>query len=308
MPGARCRAGREARTVDEASAAADRRGGVRTGRAARLDQGRRGRSVAVVACAQPAGAVDGAVRRPPAVHPPPPGDDAQSRRRAAPRTHRPGAGRTGQGGGSGARRARSVAPPARRAAALCLAPAHPAPAGAARAPPQPPYRSRHGGARARRLNDELDAAIVLAPEVDSSVYSRRLSRNRVVAIAARSLTEGEGAIREPGDLGRATILLHRDMPLNFQLWREALGVPDLEPAAIDHFDSGQLMLESAAEGLGVALMLDLHFEGAHDPRLTSLFAEDVDSHIAYWFVCRRPALQRRPVKLFHDWLVDGLAA
>jgi LysR family glycine cleavage system transcriptional activator len=163
-----------------------------------------------------------------------------------------------------------------------------------------------GGHALARLNDELDAAIVLAPEIDSSIYSRRLSRNRVVAIAGRSLTEGEGAIREPGDLTRATILLHRDMPLNFQLWREAIGIPDLEPAAIDHFDSGQLMLESAAAGLGVALMLDLHFDGANDPRLTSLFDETVDSHIAYWFVCRRPALQRRPVRLFHDWLVESL--
>jgi LysR family glycine cleavage system transcriptional activator len=158
-----------------------------------------------------------------------------------------------------------------------------------------------------RLNDELDAAIVLAPEIESSVYSRRLSRNRVVAIAGRSLVEGEGAIREPDDLARATILLHRDIPV-FHLWREAIGVPTLEPAAIDHFDSGQLMLESAAEGLGVALMLDLHLDGAKDPRLVKLFDEAVESHVSYWFVCRRPALQRRPVKLFHDWLVGGLPA
>ncbi|WP_419827394.1 LysR substrate-binding domain-containing protein [Sphingomonas sp.] len=159
-----------------------------------------------------------------------------------------------------------------------------------------------------RLNDGLDAAIVLAPEIEAAVYSRRLSRNRVVAIAGRSLLEGDGAIREPSDLARATILLHRDMPLNFQLWREAIGIPALEPGAIDHFDSGQLMLESAAEGLGVALMLDLHLEGAKDSRLVSLFDNAVDSQVSYWFVCRRPALQRRPVKLFHDWLVEGLPA
>src|SRR6202000_2136042 len=71
------------------------------------------------------------------------------------------------------------------------------------------------------------------------------------------------------------------------------------------FDSGQLMLESAAEGLGVAFMLDFHLEGATDPRLVKLFDEEADSESSYWFVCRRAALSRRPVRLFHDRLGGG---
>ena len=43
---------------------------------------------------------------------------------------------------------------------------------------------------------------------------------------------------------------------------QAAGLRDLEPLAIDHFDSGTLMLEAAAQGLGVAFMLDSHFEDA----------------------------------------------
>jgi len=92
------------------------------------------------------------------------------------------------------------------------------------------------------------------------------------------------------------------MPELFTFWREALGQPDLEPAAVDHFDSGQLMLDAAAQGLGVALMLSSHLEDAHDERLTSLFDERVDSPYGYWFACRRPALSSRAVRLFHDWL------
>jgi LysR family glycine cleavage system transcriptional activator len=159
-----------------------------------------------------------------------------------------------------------------------------------------------------RLGDGVDAAIVLAREIDPSLYSRRLDRSHIVPIVSRELTEGAKAISAPEQLAEHTILLHRDMPETFSVWRDDMGLPDLEPAAIDHFDSGQLMLEAAATGLGVAFMLDSHLEEAQDQRLTRLFDARVVSPYSYWFACRRSALSRRPVKLFHDWLVKTLDA
>ena len=79
--------------------------------------------------------------------------------------------------------------------------------------------------------------------------------------------------------------------------------PSPSAAAIDHFDSGQLILDAAAEGLGVAFMFDMHLEGAHDPRLARLFGIETESPYAYWFACRRAALSRRPLRIFHDWLL-----
>ncbi len=37
-----------------------------------------------------------------------------------------------------------------------------------------------------------------------------------------------------------------------------------QPAAIDHFDSGQLILEAASQGLGIAIMHADNFERARD--------------------------------------------
>ncbi|USI74384.1 LysR substrate-binding domain-containing protein [Sphingomonas morindae] len=159
-----------------------------------------------------------------------------------------------------------------------------------------------------RLGDGLDVAITLAHEIDPPLYGRRLGRNRIIAVASKSLIEGPNALREPADLARATVLLHREMPDNFNLWRAAIGLPTLTPATIDHLDSGQLILESAAEGLGVGFMLDFHLDGANDPRLVQLFPGAADSTLSYWFVCRKAAMARRPVRLFHDWLVDSLGA
>ena len=157
-----------------------------------------------------------------------------------------------------------------------------------------------------RLDEGLDAAITLAREVEPPLYSHRLGSNRVVAVGARQLARGPGALTGPEQLAETTVLLHQDLPDAFDYWREAIGLPDLAPAAIDHFDSGQLILQAAAQGLGVAFMFEMHLEGADDPRLVRLFDVAVESPYAYWFACRRSALNRRPVRIFHDWLIDEL--
>lgn len=160
---------------------------------------------------------------------------------------------------------------------------------------------------ATRLDEGLDAAIVLARAVDPALYARRLGTERVVAIGAKALAEGPRALARPRDLEGATVLIHRDLPDAFAQWREAVGLPGLEPAAIDAFDSGQLILDAAAQGLGVAFMFDMHLEGAHDPRLARLFGIETESPYSYWFVCRKSALERPAVRIFHDWLISEVA-
>ncbi len=157
-----------------------------------------------------------------------------------------------------------------------------------------------------RLDEGLDAAITITTEVDPHLYSRRIDSNCVVAIGSRELANGPNAIREPAQLAGATIFLHRDLPDTFDLWRDAVGLPDLQPGAIDHFDSGQLILDAAAQGLGVAFMLESHLKEAHDERLVQLFDIKVESPYSYWFACRRSSMTRRPVSIFHDWLFERI--
>jgi LysR family glycine cleavage system transcriptional activator len=157
-----------------------------------------------------------------------------------------------------------------------------------------------------RVGDGLDAAIALAREPDPSLYSKRLDTNNVYVIGARTLIEGPDPITRPDQIAGLTALIHRDMPDTFSAWRHAAGLDELEPLAIDHFDSGALMLEAAAQGLGIAFMHESHFDEAHDPRLVKLFNIEVASPYSYWFVCRPRAMQLRQVKWFHDWLVEVL--
>ena len=157
-----------------------------------------------------------------------------------------------------------------------------------------------------RLGEGLDAVIALARDIDPALYAKWLDRNSVYVIGAKSLVEGKTPVTRPEQLAGLTALVHRDMPDTFTAWREAAGLSELEPLAIDIFDSGALMLEAAAQGIGVAFMHASHLEDANDPRLVRLFGIEVESPYSYWFVCRPRALQTKPVKLFHDWLIRTL--
>ncbi|MEJ7926934.1 LysR substrate-binding domain-containing protein [Sphingobium sp. AN641] len=156
-----------------------------------------------------------------------------------------------------------------------------------------------------RLGEGLDAAIVLTKDVDPALYAHELDHDEVYLIGRAALAEGPEALSGPADLANHTILLHREMTLAFDAWKEAVGLPDLQPAAVDSYDSGQLMLEAAAQGLGVAVMHASHFQQSGDARLVRLFPTYTESPYRYFFVCRPRALQTRAVRLFRDWLIGA---
>ncbi|MBC2667423.1 LysR family transcriptional regulator [Novosphingobium flavum] len=153
-----------------------------------------------------------------------------------------------------------------------------------------------------RLGDTLDAAIILSPQPDSALYSLRLDNNQVHAIASAALAAELGPVPDQTKLEKQTFLVHTDLTESFVAWQEAAGLKDFSPVAVDHFDSGQLMKEAAANGLGIAIMHTDDMIRSGDERLARLYDFEVMSPYSYWFVCRPRALDSRPVRLFHDWI------
>lgn len=154
------------------------------------------------------------------------------------------------------------------------------------------------------LGDVVDVAIIIAAEVDPKLYSVRLDQNMIYAIASEQFA-AEADLKGPKDLVDQTVMVHSDMPLIWEKWRKHVGLPKLKPHAVDQIDSGPLMLEAAANGLGVAVMHGSHLTDARDSRLTRLFDIEVESPYSYWFVCRQSAFKRRAVRIFHDWLLKA---
>ena len=153
-----------------------------------------------------------------------------------------------------------------------------------------------------RLGEGIDAAIILARDPDPSLYVHRLGRETIYLIGNEEKLRKK-PITRPEDLSGETLLIHKDMPTIFEDWKAAVGSPVIENVVIDSYDSGPLILEAVAHGLGVALMFGSHFDHSHDPRLKRILESDTESPYNYMFVCRPKALQNRAVRIFHEWLV-----
>ena len=154
-----------------------------------------------------------------------------------------------------------------------------------------------------RVGDTLDCAIILSRGPASGLHAVRLDHNLVHAICSKEVARNIGSEVTNESLAKQTFLIHNELPESFVAWKKANGLEDMDPAAIDHYDSGALMLEAAAQGLGIAIMHDDHLQRANDNRLTNLTGVPVESPYSYWFVCKPVALESRPVRIFHDWLV-----
>ncbi len=154
-----------------------------------------------------------------------------------------------------------------------------------------------------RVGDTLDAAIILSRGPASGLHAVRLDHNLVHAICSKDTARTIGPDITPEAMAKQTFLIHNELPESFMAWKKANGLEQMDPAAIDHYDSGALMLEAAAQGLGIAIMHDDHLRRANDNRLTNLPGKPVESPYSYWFVCKPVALESRPVRIFHDWLV-----
>lgn len=157
-----------------------------------------------------------------------------------------------------------------------------------------------------RVGDTLDAAIALTTNPDPSFHAVQLDQNAVHAICALPLAEKLGPNPSLADLEKQTFLVHNDMTLSFEAWKAALGLEQLRPMAVDHYDSGQMILEAAAQGLGIAIMHDDHMIRNADARVTGLFnGTKIASPYSYWFLCKPIDLEARPLRIFHDWIVTA---
>ncbi len=153
-----------------------------------------------------------------------------------------------------------------------------------------------------RLGEGLDAAITLAQEIDPRFHARKIGHNHIVVAASKDMVRSGTAPKSIADLRRHTFLVHRDMPQVVSHWFEAQNLPAVRAADTIQFDSGQLILDAAASGMGIAFMLDTLLRD--DERLQPLFNVTVDSPYEYWFVCRQTAMSSRAVRLFHNWLFE----
>ena len=167
--------------------------------------------------------------------------------------------------------------------------------------------------------DRIDVAIrYVAPE-RAPPGSTKLFGEEVVPMCAPALLKDKARpLREPADLVHH-VLLHDDPEssryvaqyLQWDIWLQAMGLPDLEPAGSVRFSHYDQMIQAALDGEGVALgRLPLMSKQIKEGRLVAPFEKargrgrGTVSTRAYFLVVPPNAAARPEVKAFLDWLLD----
>jgi LysR family glycine cleavage system transcriptional activator len=167
--------------------------------------------------------------------------------------------------------------------------------------------------------DRIDVAIrYVAPE-RAPPGGIKLFGEEVVPMCAPALLKDKARpLREPADLVHH-VLLHDDPEnarfaaqyLQWDIWLQAMGLPDLAPAGSVRFSHYDQMIQAALDGEGVALgRLPLMSKQIKEGRLVAPFEKargrgrGTVSTRAYFLVAPPGAAARPEVKAFLDWLLE----
>jgi LysR family glycine cleavage system transcriptional activator len=167
--------------------------------------------------------------------------------------------------------------------------------------------------------DRIDVAIRYAAPDRVPAGATQLFGEEVVPVCAPQLVKDKARpLREPADLARH-VLLHDDpggsrwpaLPyLQWDVWLQAMGQPDLQPAGSLHFSHYDQLIQAAANGEGVALgRLPLLARQIRDGRLVAPFEKarsrgrGTVSTRGYFMLATAGAAERPEVKHFMEWLL-----
>jgi LysR family glycine cleavage system transcriptional activator len=155
------------------------------------------------------------------------------------------------------------------------------------------------------VTDGVDVGLRYGREQPDGVESTLLFREQLFPVCSPSLA-GHEAIHTPQDLLAAPLLRHTHRP--WRLWFSGFGLSE-PPASGPVFEDSMMIIEAAAQGMGVALARSSLVQ--HDletGRLVRLLPEAVENDFAFYVAWRgdNPKLAR--IHALRGWLVAEIGA
>jgi LysR family transcriptional regulator, glycine cleavage system transcriptional activator len=155
--------------------------------------------------------------------------------------------------------------------------------------------------------DDVDIAIRYGRGNWPGLKVELLMHETLFVVCSPKLLEGPDAIKEPADLVRHTLLGDLDWRIidMWQLWFEAAGLKGLDGNRSLSFNHSNLMLQAAADGLGVGLsQTALAGDDLAAGRLVRPFDITLPSEYAYYVVTPEVSAERPKIAAFRHWLMD----
>lgn len=152
---------------------------------------------------------------------------------------------------------------------------------------------------------DVDAAILVGkgPESWPGLDAVKLLDVELLPVCSPTLCAGEGALQAPEDLSRFTLLHGSPRRDDWQRWLQFAGVQGVDAAAGVTFDSLNLSIQAAVEGLGVAIAVRaLVSDDLATGRLVQPFGPARRSGHPFYIVYPPDRLRNRRLRAFIDWL------
>src|SRR6185436_7269249 len=155
---------------------------------------------------------------------------------------------------------------------------------------------------------DLGLVCTLQPERPGLDYDL-LFEALLFPVCTPALAQAGLGLRQPVELVNHALLQVYTTALDWQLWLDAAGVPNLKGRGAPQFDSYLLAIEAALDGQGVALAP--HFMVAEDlrsGRLVRPFPIEVRQPARWYLACQSDRAGERAIEAFRSWLKTEIAA
>lgn len=181
-------------------------------------------------------------------------------------------------------------------------------------PRLPRFQASHPGIEVR-LSTTVRVVDFRREDVDCAIRHGRgqwpglaadlLLREDLFPVCAPQLRDGPRPLKTPRDLAQHTRFQVIARPDDWRIWLTAAGIADLDPERGPQFESSDMALRAAAEGLGVAIgTTPLVQDDIRNGRLVAPFDIRLPSDLAYYFVVPEDRRDQPRIAAFRDWLLE----
>jgi LysR family glycine cleavage system transcriptional activator len=178
-------------------------------------------------------------------------------------------------------------------------------------PRLPRFQARHPAIEVRlsttvRVVDfrreDVDCAIRHGSGHWAGLSAELLLKEELFPVCSPALAAG---LRAPRDLARQTRFQVIARPDDWRIWLTAIGITDIDPESGPQFETSDMALRAAAEGLGVAIGSSaLAADDLGKGRLIAPFDFRLASASGYYFVVPEDRREQPKIAAFRDWLLD----
>ncbi len=158
---------------------------------------------------------------------------------------------------------------------------------------------------------QVDVAILYGNFFASGLRADRLADSKAIPVCSPALMQGPQPLRSPSDLRHHTLIDSRsDLYLDetnpgWEGWLREAGIPELSSMRRLVFSPTSLMLQAAAQGLGIGLSRTLLAANAiASGQLACPFGPAIPLSASYHVLCLDKAAHDPDITAFREWLIE----